>query len=175
VSLSASTRAWKAHGCCLEFSFAASTQRASAALLPTCCLQTQFCCVCVPPHIHTHHTLRFELQEVRYDVQKYPYLLLGSLKDWQECTGNPSQEAAGFPCLADTAKFPDVAALTAKHVLSVIVGGSQTPTFCNGTKEDVCNSLYMGYTGSIGPWYVCVCSPSVCITQFTVLLRSRPG
>lgn len=95
---------------------------------------------------------------MRYDVQKYPYLLLGSLKDWQECTGNPSQEAAGFPCLADTAKFPDFAALTAKHVLSVIVSGSQTPTFCNGTKEEVCNSLYMGYTGSIGPWCACVCS-----------------
>jgi hypothetical protein len=43
--------------------------------------------------------LRFQLQEVRSDVKQHPYLLLSTLDDWQSCTGNPSQEAAGFPCL----------------------------------------------------------------------------
>jgi hypothetical protein len=38
-------------------------------------------------------------REVRADVKKYPYLLLSTLDDWQSCTGNPGQEAAGFPCL----------------------------------------------------------------------------
>lgn len=99
--------------------------------------------------------IQFELQEVRYDSKKYPYLLLGSLKDWQECTGNPSQEDAGFPCLAETAQYPEVASLVKKHVINVIVGGSgASPIFCNSTSDDVCGSLYAGYTGSIGPWFM---------------------
>lgn len=90
---------------------------------------------------------------MRSDPKKYPYLLLGSLKDWQQCSGNPSQEAAGFPCLAETAQDPLFAALTKKYVLNVIVGGSSTAPFCNGTKEELCTTLYSGYTGSIGPWF----------------------
>ncbi|WIA22167.1 hypothetical protein OEZ85_004501 [Tetradesmus obliquus] len=43
--------------------------------------------------------IQFKLQEVRSDVKQHPYLLLSTLDDWQSCTGNPSQEAAGFPCL----------------------------------------------------------------------------
>lgn len=95
---------------------------------------------------------RFELQEVRYDSKKYPYLLLSTVKDWQDCTGNPSQEGAGFPCLAQTAAFPEVAALTKKQVINIIVGGSIFPKWCNGTEAESCSSLYSGYTGSIGPW-----------------------
>lgn len=96
---------------------------------------------------------RFELLEVRYDVKKFPYLLLNSLKDWQDCTGNPSQEVAGFPCLQETARFPEVASLAKKYVINVFVGGSQTNVFCNRTEAESCTTLYAGYTGSIGPWY----------------------
>jgi hypothetical protein len=70
----------------------------------------------------------------------------------QDCTGNPSQEAAGFPCLAQTASFDDVAALTKDYVINIIVGGSSYPKWCNGTEEESCTSLYAGYTGSMGPW-----------------------
>jgi hypothetical protein len=97
--------------------------------------------------------IEFKLQEVRSDVEKYPYLLLSSLEDWQSCTGNPSQEAAGFPCLKDTAKFPDVAALAEKLVVNVIVGGSQTSAFCNFTSTEVCSSMYLGYCSAMGPWF----------------------
>eukprot|EP00882_Tetradesmus_deserticola_P002360 GHRQ01002518.1.p1 GENE.GHRQ01002518.1~~GHRQ01002518.1.p1 ORF type:complete len:685 (+),score=199.38 GHRQ01002518.1:243-2297(+) len=98
--------------------------------------------------------IQFKLQEVRSDVKKHPYLLLSTLDDWQSCTGNPSQETAGFPCLQETAKFPEVAELAEKHVVNVLIGGSQTPMFCNTTASDaVCTTLYYGYTGSIGPWF----------------------
>eukprot|EP00878_Enallax_costatus_P008301 GHUV01008678.1.p1 GENE.GHUV01008678.1~~GHUV01008678.1.p1 ORF type:complete len:306 (+),score=26.08 GHUV01008678.1:518-1435(+) len=96
--------------------------------------------------------IQFKLQEVRSDVEKYPYLLLASLSDWQSCSGNPSQEAAGFPCLRETAKFPDVAVLAQKHVVNVLVSGSQTSAFCNAGDE-VCTSLYLGYCGAMGPWF----------------------
>eukprot|EP00883_Tetradesmus_obliquus_P014390 jgi/Sobl393_1/7431/SZX73457.1 len=98
--------------------------------------------------------IQFKLQEVRSDVKQHPYLLLSTLDDWQSCTGNPSQEAAGFPCLQDTAKFPEVSALAEKHVVNVFIGGSQTSLFCDTTAADkVCSTLYFGYTGSIGPWF----------------------
>ncbi|WIA42609.1 hypothetical protein OEZ86_008583 [Tetradesmus obliquus] len=98
--------------------------------------------------------IQFKLQEVRSDVKQHPYLLLSTLDDWQSCTGNPSQEAAGFPCLQETAKFPDVAALAEKHVVNVLIGGSQTSLFCNTTAPNsICSTLYFGYTGSIGPWF----------------------
>lgn len=97
---------------------------------------------------------RFKLQEVRSDVGKYPYLLLSSLSDWQSCSGNPNQEAAGFPCLKDTAKFPDVSALAEDLVINVLVGGSQITPFCNGTDAEVCTSLYLGYCSAMGPWFM---------------------
>lgn len=81
-------------------------------------------------------------------------VLLVLLLDVCALAGHPSQEAAGFPCLSETAQYPEVAALTKKHVINVIVGGSgASPMFCNGTQDEVCGDLYSGYTGSIGPWF----------------------
>eukprot|EP00775_Hariotina_reticulata_P007450 gene7450-7660_t len=68
-----------------------------------------------------------------------------------EC--NPDQEGAGFPCLKDTAKFPEVAALAEQHVINIIVGGSQSPLYCNWTDSEICSSLYLGYSTALGPWF----------------------
>lgn len=96
---------------------------------------------------------RFKVKEIRHDVEKHPYLLLASLADWQSCTGTPSQEAAGFPCLKDTANFPDVSKLAEDHVINVLVGGSQTDMFCNNTPSEPCTNMYLGYTAAMGPWH----------------------
>jgi len=67
--------------------------------------------------------------------------------------GNPEQEGAGFPCLKDTARFPEVASLAEQQVINVIVGGSQSPLYCNWTDTEICSSLYLGYSTALGPWF----------------------
>lgn len=109
--------------------------------------------ISVANDMYLNASIQFELKEVRVDPAKHPYLLLGSLKDWQQCTGYPDQEEAGFPCLQETARDPSVAALAKQYVINVFIGGSQTSMFCNKTESEACSSLYLGYTGSIGPWF----------------------
>lgn len=118
---------------------------------------TAFCPL--QPHTSPHPTfhlalLRFKVHEVRSDPTKYSYLLLATQNDWQTCTGLPSQEQIGFPCLTETATYPDVAALAEKHIVNVIIGGSQDPAFCDTTKPDApCSQLYLGYSRAMGPWF----------------------
>ena len=104
------------------------------------------------------HACRFELQEVRYDAEKYPYLLFNTQKEWLDCAGTPAQEAAtpvSFPCLKKITAMPQVAPLVKQHVLNVFVTGSQpgiTP-YCQRNDGPGCFSTYAGYVGSAGPWF----------------------
>lgn len=81
---------------------------------------------------------------------EFPYLLLGSLKDWQACTGNPAQEEGGFPCLQETARYPAVASLAEKYVINVFIGGAQS--------------------AMVGSWMGCVC---VCHALSHLFTRSK--
>ena len=94
---------------------------------------------------------------MRYDPNKYPYLLLGTKKDWLECVGSPTEELMKpipFPCLRAKAEVPAVASLAEQHVMNVFVSGSQIPPFCTeNDAETACGDTYAGYVGSAGPWF----------------------
>jgi hypothetical protein len=60
------------------------------------------------------------LQEVRWDPEKYPYLLFDSAKQYQECAAKGTDKG---PCLAELAKKND--ANGAAHINIWILGYSQ--------------------------------------------------
>jgi hypothetical protein len=99
---------------------------------------------------------RFKLQEVRTDVNKFPYLLLPSLAKWQQCSindYNPQLQQQGFDCLAQIAAHPSVVTLASELVINVIVSSSPYKPHCEGEQDVTCNHKIWGFVQADGPWF----------------------